>query len=74
MSNPRRRFKKILPPIASAPRPPVAGVQVKMRGERRHVLTAKPSGKIVWHPFNSLENARTKAAIQKAVQTAGAWK
>jgi len=74
----RRRFNKYIPPQAgNAPaRPPVTHVSVtEAKGvKRRQVLTAKPTGEIILHPWNDFETARTNLAIEKAVATENLWK
>jgi len=70
----KRRFKF---QVGNAPtRPPVtrAAVPEVKDVKRRHVLTAKPTGEIILHPWNDFETARTNLAIQKAVAAEGGWK
>jgi hypothetical protein len=68
----KRRFKF---QVGNAPaRPPVTRAPPKKNGERRQVLTARPSGEIVWHDWTTHEKARTNLAIEKAVATEKMWK
>lgn len=70
----RRRFKTFIEPVSPAPRPPVAGVPVKMRGERRHVLRATPTGKIFWAGYNQHQEAITEQVIRQQVRSEANWK
>jgi hypothetical protein len=74
MSIPRRRFKKILPPLAPEPRPVVMKTPLPMAGARRHVLTARPDGEIVWFDWAEHHAAITKKVIQQKVRTEENWK
>jgi len=71
----RRRFNNFIPPLPRVNRVAKASLSAQPEGgARRRVMSARPSGEIVWRDWREHETARTNLAIQKAVAAENKWK